>query len=153
MSWNDPKICDTCGDLYVPTGKRQKRCSKACSDQHFKVKYFDNGEYQRQYRLNNWAKKTIAFKRLKSERAGIPFDITPEDIPLPEFCPALGIKLEINHGGGSGNSSPSVDRINPNEGYVKGNVIVISNKANRIKSNATYEEIEKVAKWLKQLTL
>jgi hypothetical protein len=37
----------------------------------------------------------------------------------------------------------------PAKGYVKGNVAVISTRANRIKSNATYKEIQMVADWVK----
>lgn len=35
------------------------------------------------------------------------------------------------------------------KGYVKGNITVISNKANRIKNNGTAEEHEAIAKWLR----
>jgi phenylalanyl-tRNA synthetase beta chain len=38
--------------------------------------------------------------------------------------------------------------VNPDRGYVVGNVAVISSKANIIKSNATADEIRKVADWL-----
>lgn len=40
------------------------------------------------------------------------------------------------------NNSPTIDRINPKLGYIKGNVWVISNKANRFKNDATLEELE-----------
>ena len=46
-------------------------------------------------------------------------------------------------------TSPSVDRHEPSKGYVQGNVIWLSNKANRIKSNATTDEIVRVAEYLK----
>ncbi len=48
-------------------------------------------------------------------------------------------------------SSPSLDRIIPEKGYVKGNVIVVSNKANVIKNNATPEEIIAVGEFYKKL--
>lgn len=41
------------------------------------------------------------------------------------------------------------NRISPENGYVKDNVVVISYKANRIKNNATLNELEKVFLWLK----
>lgn len=47
------------------------------------------------------------------------------------------------------NDSPTIDKIIPNLGYVKGNVWVISAKANRMKSNATVEELELLVKNLK----
>jgi hypothetical protein len=54
-------------------------------------------------------------------------------------------------GGYQSDGSPSLDRIDPKKGYVKGNVAVISYKANRIKQDATPEELEAVASWLRSV--
>lgn len=60
------------------------------------------------------------------------------------------IRLEVKDGRGGGPSSPSLDRLRPELGYVRGNICVISNLANRIKSNATSaEELEHVAAWMR----
>ncbi len=82
--------------------------------------------------------------RPKARKRGIPFNITFEDIPIPEVCPVLGIRLVMNRGRMQDDSA-SVDRIKPELGYVKGNVIVVSLKANRIKTNATPDELMRVA--------
>ena len=68
---------------------------------------------------------------------------------VPEYCPILGIKLKSGKES-SIDSSPSLDRIIPEMGYVRGNVHVISNKANTIKNNASPEEIMKVAIYFKK---
>jgi hypothetical protein len=84
-----------------------------------------------------------AKKRAKLK--GVPFEITKDDIIIPEVCPILGVKLE--RGAGAGNyidTSPSLDRIVPELGYVPGNVAVISMRANRIKNDATAEELAAV---------
>ena len=39
----------------------------------------------------------------------------------------------------------------PNKGYVKGNIIVVSMRANRIKTDATFDEIRKVADFYEKL--
>lgn len=79
----------------------------------------------------------------------IPFDITKDDIIIPETCPILGIPLYRNVGGKSHSpNSYSLDKINPLLGYVKGNIWVISYKANTMKNNATREELISFAKWV-----
>jgi hypothetical protein len=93
-------------------------------------------------------RKNIWFAaRGRARKRGLSFTITVDDIVIPEFCPALGLRLTI----GSGklcDSSPSLDRLVPERGYVAGNVAVISHKANRIKNNATTAELIKLAAWL-----
>ncbi len=63
-----------------------------------------------------------------------------------ESCPILHIKLTHD---GNRDHSPSLDRIIPQKGYVKGNVQVISLRANRIKSDATLEELERIVENLR----
>jgi hypothetical protein len=92
---------------------------------------------------------TLNAKR-RARNAGVPFDLTRDDIPpIPEFCPALGIHLRVNTGSsGFSPNSPSLDRIIPELGYVKGNVQWLSNQANTMKSNATPDELLLFAKWI-----
>jgi hypothetical protein len=84
----------------------------------------------------------------RSARDGVPFDLTEADIVIPVFCPVLGIELVIGTRGGS-DASPSLDRFIPALGYVRGNVAVISNRANRMKTNATLEEHEALVRWMR----
>jgi hypothetical protein len=65
------------------------------------------------------------------------------------MCPALRIPLVWGGEGGRSNS-PSLDKKVPALGYVRGNVAFMSNKANQIKSNATTEEVFRVANFLKE---
>ena len=44
-----------------------------------------------------------------------------------------------------------MDRIDPKKGYVEGNVVWVSNKANTIKSDSSIEEMEKVLLWYKKI--
>jgi len=45
-------------------------------------------------------------------------------------------------------SSPSLDKIIPSLGYVVGNVQWLSKKANGMKQDASFQELEKFAKWV-----
>ena len=86
----------------------------------------------------------------RTKRSGIPFDLKLEDIVVPEFCPVLGIPLEWQIGkGGRTDNSPSLDRMEPELGYTKGNVQVISMRANRIKNDGTIEEHEKIIRYMR----
>lgn len=86
--------------------------------------------------------------RARAIKANIPFTITPSDVVIPKVCPALGIILQRVRGKGGSDSSPSLDRIVPGLGYIPGNIVVLSAKANRIKYNANSLEIRLVAYWL-----
>jgi hypothetical protein len=79
--------------------------------------------------------------RSRARQNGIQINIELEDIIIPTYCPVLGIQILTN---GHKNNSPSLDRIFPELGYTKGNVRVISWRANWIKNNSTIEEIEKL---------
>lgn len=97
---------------------------------------------QKEWKLNNMERYLVRNAQNRSKKYGLPFDITHEDIIIPEFCPYLGIKLMPL----SKWSSPSLDRIVPELGYIKGNIQVISTKANTMKSNATQDELIRFAK-------
>ena len=45
----------------------------------------------------------------------------------------------------------SIDRIDPKKGYVKDNIIFISMRGNRIKTDATVDEISRVADFYEKL--
>lgn len=87
--------------------------------------------------------------KVRASKIEIPFDIASQDILIPEVCPALGIKLEWHDRQGGHHASPSLDRLIPEKGYVKGNVVVICKRANSIKSDASADEIEKVLMWVR----
>ena len=96
--------------------------------------------YDRTSRLRD--PQTYMWKKAKdrAQRKNIPFDIEPSDISIPSICPLLGIELQYGRGV-QGRSSPTLDRKNPVLGYVKGNVWVISYKANAMKQDATPVEL------------
>ncbi len=78
--------------------------------------------------------------RKRAKRDGLPFEITHEMIIFPERCPVLGIPLRL--GEDRSPASPSLDRIVPSQGYVPGNIRVISDRANILKGNSTQEQLQ-----------
>jgi hypothetical protein len=69
-------------------------------------------------------------------KKGLEFNIELRDIHIPKKCPILKVPLIC-----STRYSPSIDRIFPDKGYIKGNIAVISTLANSMKANATPKEL------------
>lgn len=89
----------------------------------------------------------------RAKKQGIPFAISKDDIKIPDVCPVLGIPLLWGVGQGRmSDSSPSLDKIIPELGYVPGNICVISWRANRLKNDATLAELEAVCSYLRKAT-
>lgn len=87
--------------------------------------------------------------KVRSKKHRIPFEQDCVDLMLPEVCPVLGIPL-IPADGCVSPGSPTLDKYIPELGYIKGNVNIISHKANTMKLNATTSEIELLVAWMKQ---
>jgi hypothetical protein len=88
--------------------------------------------------------------KYRAKRFSVPFSLTEADVPIPKFCPILGLKLEKQRDVHK-NNSPSIDRINPKRGYVRGNVQVVSHRANYIKNNETDPKVfEAIAAYLRK---
>lgn len=102
----------------------------------------------RVYRKDNPSMFMYYRVKHRAKKLNLPFDLEPDDIHIPKVCPVLNIPLKRNQGvgrRGASPNSPSLDRIVPELGYVRGNVMVISVKANSIKNDATPEELMRVA--------
>jgi hypothetical protein len=99
------------------------------------------GKITMKYSMWNSAKQRAAKNQLG-------FNIELSDIFIPTFCPVLGTKLEKSCSKVPSANSPSLDRIIPSLGYVKGNIKVISHRANALKNNASLEELNKLCSWL-----
>lgn len=82
----------------------------------------------------------------RAKRLDVVFELAVSDIIVPDACPVLGVPFVW--GEGLHDYSPSLDRKRPELGYTKENVAVISNLANRIKTNATAEQVKKVHEYL-----
>lgn len=89
--------------------------------------------------------------RSRSLRKDIPFEIELEDLKvngeIPTRCPILSV--DFTFGQSLNDCSPTVDKFNPDLGYVPGNVALICHKANRIKNNGDLNDLEKVVRWIK----
>ena len=101
-----------------------------------KEKCLENGK---RYRKNNQENVLLLSAKHRAAATGREFDLVIEDITIPDICPALGTPMK----------SPSIDRKDNNKGYTKDNIMVISRRANVIKSDATIEELEAILRYMK----
>ena len=128
------QLCFKCGKTWVGrVDSRYKTC----------------GCGQGWYRSTDptWKKFVYWRNSKKNEKWG--WDLEYEDITFPTHCPLLGYKLNYRGNKGQHNSNASIDRIDPTKGYVKGNVWVISYRANVLRNNASIEELELLVSNLK----
>ncbi len=91
---------------------------------------------------NYWDVKTrlVYSARQRAKKSSIEFSISQSDFDILEACPLRGVPFEVGKGQHT-DDSPTLDRKDPRRGYVKGNVWVISHKANRLKGNFTPTEL------------
>jgi hypothetical protein len=137
--------CRECGELkpvsdYKPHATRLDRLQPRCKPCHVL--------HCNKLRRQDVAGSLIVGARSNAKRRGIPFTIDRDDIVVPDVCPVLGIPLRkaVKR---MDDNSPSIDRIDSSLGYVQGNIRIISWKANRLKSNATLEDLEALVRYMR----
>ena len=97
-------------------------------------------------------KAMIKGARRRAKLQKVPFDIDGDWL-VTQFghlthCPATGVKFEWTANRVKSKNSPTLDKFIPEKGYVKGNVHVISARANSMKSNASTDTLIMFAQWI-----
>lgn len=152
--------CVDCGISVKYKTQKPLRCKQhakeAVSRSHQRYQE-RNIEQTRKYRRDSAARRRVNHPehwllmkaKERARRKDIEFDIEDSDVIIPTHCPILGIELKPNVGGKRPtDNSPTLDRIDNTKGYVKGNVQVVSYRANTIKGDSSLEELLKVTTWL-----
>jgi hypothetical protein len=160
--------CKDCNKTYKKE-YHKTYCKSEAYKKIRKQRYWDNPqkereENQRRRKANIEHFKLLAKKsyrknirqvlltqsRQRAKKYHYEHNITIEDIIIPDVCPVLGIPISISETKASPNS-PSLDRTDNTKGYIKGNVKIISFRANTLKSDASIEELEKILKYLYEI--
>lgn len=97
--------------------------------------------YSKNYRETHREEFIWRGAKSASKRRGIEFSIEISDIVIPKYCIYLGCRITNTINDSRQGTNSSIDRIDPSKGYVKGNIQIISDLANRMKSNATEEQL------------
>lgn len=139
-------------DACIERNKISYEKNKEQYKKYKKEYYSENKEEilseQKQDRKNNPEKYLLKAARKRAKEKNLPFNIKIEDIIIPKVCPIFGFPLECGTISERDNS-PSLDRVIPELGYVKGNVNVISFKANTLKRDGHIEDFEKIISYIK----
>jgi len=101
----------------------------------------------------NYVETIWSRSKSRAKKAGIEFTLTRNDVSemsIPVTCPVLGIPLCMERGERSDNSL-SIDRIDSSQGYTPDNVVFVSWKVNRLKNDATIEEMRKMVTFYENL--
>lgn len=135
---------------------RRSRC-RECDAAYFQRNYQDP-EWKKQHnkrakdrriRLKNedpkelWAYDAIANARQRARKAALQCNIDLDYVRslVVDTCPLLGLPI-LYAGAVVSDNSATLDRKNPALGYTRGNIAVISHRANRLKSDASIEELQ-----------
>ena len=149
----DEAVCNGCECLFPisefpvrndRSGKYRPYC-RGCANDATRARYASH-------------KRTQPFKlkatrvRAKAKAEGLNFDLDEAYLKSiwTGVCPAFKVEIYLNERERTDELAAELDKIDPRKGYVKGNVAFLSRRANRLKNNATLEELENIVTWMKQ---
>ena len=152
------KICSSCKKKIKQKNFRKIKRSnwigfypqcKSCESSLMKVKYSQNPFPQ-----------MLSNAKIRAKQKSVDFNLTFEYLkkifPQDNKCPVLRVDFQLGYKNldkKNTDFAPSLDRIVPEKGYVEGNVIVVCNIVNRVKSDSTIKILEKVFKFYKKLEI
>ena len=125
-----------------PAKRRARDTQWRSSNKDKRKQYFDKWRY---------GKAAYDTAKARAKRKGLPFTITREYLNsiTPTHCPVLGI--ELVPGAENKDHNISIDRIIPELGYVEGNIIIVSFRANRLRSDGTIDELKRLSSFYEKL--
>lgn len=147
--------CEACQEPVprAARGRQAKFCKlcRAARNRRFSTERKRNADYS--VGSQAWAYSMAHNASSRAARDGREFDLAAVNEVLrnpPKKCPVLGIPFKIERGRkGANPASPTIDRLDNDHGYVRGNIVLISSQANVIKSSASPTELELVAQWMR----
>ena len=141
-------MCKSCRKEYRKDIKRgyQKTYYQKNKEyyQNLNKEFFDNNpEYHKKWNRRKPENRLLMSARKRAKEKGLEFNLEITDIVIPPICPVLKVPMVIGT-----NTAPSIDRIDSSKGYVKGNIKIISKRANTIKSDGTIDEHKAIIQYM-----
>jgi acetyl-CoA carboxylase beta subunit len=152
------KQCISCKKI-LNLSNFNKKIGKKWQGLRSKCKDCSNLDMKKNYSKNP-IPQILSNAKIRSKEKNIFFDIDTEYLksifPKDNMCPVLNIPFQmgyLNENKKNRDQSPSLDRIVPEKGYVKGNLVFVCDLVNRVKSNSSMEILEKVLNFYKKIEL
>jgi hypothetical protein len=133
----------------IPTLYYRSDC-KTCSLKAINNNKYGSPEKRKELHRKDPRKIMLMNARQRAKQKGLDFNIELSDIVITEMCPLLNIPMYVSDIK-IGPNSYSLDRIDSTKGYIKGNIMVISHKANTAKGNLSLNELELLVNNLKEV--
>jgi len=146
------KICNKC-NKKLSFNKFRERKDTGWKDINNKFRYSYCRECEKKRFKEAYKKDPIpqmlSNSKIRAKAKKLPHNISSDDIrevwPKDNICPVLKKPFEMGFKSGKTKSmAPSLDKIIPSKGYTKGNIVVISDIVNRLKSDASLEDLKKI---------
>jgi hypothetical protein len=127
--------------------ERAGHASEEAYKEYQKAYYKKNKERILQKKKEDKFNYILNHSKKRAKEKGLEHTIDREYLEsiYTDTCPIFNVKFIYSNK--LNDWSMTLDRIDPTKGYIKGNVQFLSSKANRMKSNATHEEIIKFCEY------
>lgn len=133
-----------CSECSTGVATRKGKCHNCYQRAWMRAHYSTTREKAMRWRAVNRERVIWLGAKNRARKQGVDFTITPYDIKIPAACPILGVLLLWND---KRDFRPSIDRRDNAKGYTVDNICVISMRANRIKNDATLEELRAILRY------
>lgn len=136
------RACTKCSNLLPLTSFVRDKAKKSGYTSQCKE---CRASYAKYTRKKDVVAKILAAKKHISKVKGLPYDLDREYLESIQTikCPVLGIDMVyMNQENPHHDANATLDRVIPSKGYTKGNVVFISFRANRLKADATLQELQ-----------
>lgn len=111
-------------------------------------KYSISDSKARSMAMASWEK--FVNKKKNCSTNGKQFELAFLELEIPLVCPYLGIPINWDAWQARDDNAPSFDRVDNSLGYVAGNVIICSWRANRLKNDGTAVEHIAIAAFMQE---
>lgn len=148
------KQCSKCNEWKQFTDFSPRRNSKDGLNGHCRqcIRNKNHG-WRKSHPVDYYCSMMLAQAKQRAIKFSREFDLTLQDVKdlVVDTCPVFGTPLRWKYDHGEPrDDSPSLDRIDNSNGYVKGNVAIISARANTKKSDMTLLEAKAIARYMER---